>query len=64
MLSLNRYSTDSIPTTAYEETTEFIHHKQTLSKIRKNWAVVLFVITTIIFLVPVVYVIGVYCMSK
>lgn len=62
MLSLYRYSTDSIPTTAYEETTEFIHHKQILSKIRKNLAVVLFVITTIIF--SVVCVIGVYCMCK
>lgn len=62
MLSLNRFSTDSIPTTAYEETTEFIHHKQIFSKIRKNLAVVLFVITTIIF--SVVCVIGVYCMSK
>lgn len=62
MLSLYRYSTDSIPATAYEETTEFIHHKQILSKIRKNLAVVLFVITTIIF--SVVCVIGVYCMCK
>lgn len=62
MLSLYRYSTDSIPTTAYEETTEFVHHKQMLSKIRKNLAVVLFVITTVIF--SVVCVIGVYCMCK
>lgn len=62
MLSLYRYSTDSIPTTAYEETTEFVHHKQILSKIRKNLAVVLFVITTVIF--SVVCVIGVYCMCK
>lgn len=60
--SFYRFSTDGIPTPAYGETTEFIHHKHPLSKNKKNCTVVLFVITTIIF--AVVCAIGVYNMSK